>query len=68
MRRTILNTTKFLLLFLCCTLLFYFGLRAFHEEYERYQRYEEPAGQAVKVFLEEHKLMDYIDLFFRLGE
>lgn len=68
MRQSIWNVIKLFVLFLCCTLLFYFGLRAFHEEYERYHRYDEPEGHTVKVFLEDHKVMDYIYLFFRLGE
>lgn len=68
MRTYILNTLKLFILFVCCTLLFYFGLRSLHEEYERYHRYNEPEGEAVKVFLEEQKVMDYIYLFFRLGE
>lgn len=68
MRQSILNVIKLFVLFICCTLLFYFGLRAFHEEYERYHRYDEPEGQTVKVFLETNEWMNYIDLFFRLGE
>ena len=68
MRHYIFNVVKLFVLFLCCTLLFYFGLRALHDEYERYHRYDEPEGQTVKVFLEDHNVMDYIYLFFRLGD
>lgn len=68
LRRYIFDVIKLFVLFLCCTLLFYFGLRSLHDEYERYHRYDEPEGHAVKVFLEDQKFMDYIYLFFRLGE
>lgn len=68
MRRYIFDGIKLCVLFICCTLLFYFGLRALHEEYERFHRYDEPEGQTVKVFLEQHDIFEYMDLLFRLGE
>lgn len=68
MKRYIFDVVKLFILFVCCIFLFYVGLRALHDEYERYHRYDEPEGQAVKVFLEEQKVMDYIYLFFQLGD
>jgi len=68
MKRYMFDVIKLSFLFLCCIFLFYIGLRALHDEYERYHRYDEPEGQAVKVFLEEQKVMDYIYLFFQLGD
>lgn len=68
MKRYFFDLSKVILLFFCFTLLFYFGLRAMHAEYERYHRYDEPEGSAVKVFAEEDPIRDFIYLFFRLGE
>lgn len=68
MQRYIYKVIKLFILFLCCSLLFYFALKSIHDEYERYHRYDEPQGATVKVFLEEHDVLDYIYLFFRLGE
>lgn len=40
-----------------------------HEEYENFHRYDEPEGNAVKVFeLEEDNWVDRLSIFFRLGE
>lgn len=68
MQRYMYNVIKLLILFICCSLLFYFSLKAMHDEYERYHRYDEPEGATMKVFLEQHELLDYLYLFFRLGE
>lgn len=45
--------------------MFYFGLRAMHEEYEQYHRYDEPEGPAIKVFSEDERLIDRFYLFFK---
>lgn len=68
MRRVIWNVCKVTVIFICCTVLFYLGLRAIHEEYERYHRYDQPDGPALKVFGENESLLDRLHLFFRLGE
>lgn len=68
MQRYIINIIKLCLLFLCCTLLFYFALRAIHYEYDYYHRYDEPEGTAVKVFVEENNVIDYLYDFLRIGE
>lgn len=68
MKRYLFDLSKLIVMFICFTLLFYFGLRAIHEEYERYHRYDQPEGPAVKVFSEEDRFIDYIYLLFRLGE
>lgn len=68
MRRMIWDSIKICIIFISCTLLFYFGLRAMHEEYEQYHRYDQPEGPAVKVFQEDDGWMSRLYLFFRLGE
>lgn len=68
MRRYIFNIFKLCILFLCCTFLFYLALRAIHYEYDYYHRYDEPEGTAVKVFLEEHDIIDHLYDFLRIGE
>lgn len=65
MRRYIINSFKLIVLFMLCILLFYYGLRTFHEEYEYYKRYEEPEGKTVKVFLENNPVVDYVHSFFK---
>ncbi|MBB6455313.1 hypothetical protein HNQ94_003813 [Salirhabdus euzebyi] len=60
---------KVFLIFIVSTFFFYFGLRMMHEEYENFHRYDEPEGNAVKVFeLEEDNWVDRLSIFFRLGE
>ena len=68
MRRILWAVMKVTVIFICCTFLFYFGLRALHQEYEQYHRYDQPEGPAVKVFSEdEDRLFDFLK-FFRLGD
>lgn len=68
MKRIIWDVCKVTIIFLGCTFLFYYGLRAMHNEYEQYHRYDQPEGPAVKVFGEEERFIDRLHLFFRLGE
>lgn len=68
MRRIMWDVLKVTIIFLCCTFLFYFGLRAMHYEYEQYHRYDQPEGPAVKVFQKDDGIFDRIPLFFRIGE
>ncbi|PAV29557.1 hypothetical protein CIL05_11885 [Virgibacillus profundi] len=68
MKRIIWDTIKVFIIFIACTFLFYFGLRAMHSEYEQYHRYDPPEGPAVKVFNTEQSFFDRLNLFFRLGE
>jgi len=56
---------KVTIIFICCTCLFYFGLRAMHEEYEQYHRYDQPEGPAVKVIGEQDRVIDRLYLFFK---
>ncbi|WP_077621663.1 YqzK family protein [Sediminibacillus massiliensis] len=63
------DVVKVFIIFTACTLLFYFGLKAMHAEYEDYHRYDAPEGRAVKVFnSNEQDLVDRLSIFFRLGE
>ncbi|WP_186578297.1 YqzK family protein [Aquibacillus kalidii] len=63
------DTLKIFVIFTACTILFYFGLKAMHAEYEEYHRYDPPEGKAVKVFnYEERGILDRLSIFFRLGE
>ncbi|GAA0346865.1 YqzK family protein [Bacillus carboniphilus] len=48
--RLIIHTVKVFLLFTLCTILFYYGMIWVHQEYQNYQKYDEPDGSAVKVF------------------
>lgn len=55
---------KITVIFISCTCLFYFGLQAMHDEYERYHRYDQPEDRAVKVFKEQDRLVDKVFHFF----
>lgn len=69
MIKIVLEMTKVLLIFVICTLLFYYVIKALHQEYEQLDRYEMPKGNAVEVFeQEENDLLERISIFFRLGE
>ncbi|SDJ66204.1 YqzK family protein [Sediminibacillus albus] len=63
------DALKIFVIFTVCTLLFYFGLRAMHAEYQDYHRYDPPEGRAVKVFKnDEQEWIERLSIFFRLGE
>ncbi|WP_164668705.1 YqzK family protein [Virgibacillus doumboii] len=68
MKNLIWDTVKVFVIFVACTALFYFGLRAMHAEYEQFHRYDPPEGPSVKVFNPEESFFDRLNLFFRLGE
>lgn len=44
-----LQTIKIFIIFTICMSLFYFGLLWINEEYENYNRYNQPEGNAIKV-------------------
>ncbi|WP_163969919.1 YqzK family protein [Oceanobacillus halotolerans] len=69
MGKLVWDMLKVFVIFVACTLLFYFGLRTMHAEYEQYHRYDAPEGNSVKVFnAEDQHFIDRLNLFFRLGE
>ena len=61
----LIDMIKIIIIFIGCTCLFYYGLRAMHAEYEQFHRYDQPEGPAVKVFNEEERIIDRLNLFFR---
>ena len=68
------DTIKVFLLFMGCTLLFYYGILWVSNEYDRYHRYDEPKGRAVKVFqmeaaeVEEQRFIERLLFFYHFGE
>ncbi|GAE25451.1 hypothetical protein JCM9140_1448 [Halalkalibacter wakoensis JCM 9140] len=70
----VIQTIKVFLLFMGCTLLFYYGILWVSQEYESYHRYDEPQGKAVKVFHMEQEQgtsvswIERLFLFYREGE
>ncbi|WP_027407676.1 YqzK family protein [Anoxybacteroides tepidamans] len=69
--KTVWQMVKVFILFTGCTLLFYYSLIWFHQEYENYHRYDEPQGSAVKVSTIEKPSTDWLErfiLFYRDGE
>nr|WP_280951814.1 YqzK family protein [Alteribacter populi] len=53
--RSLCETVCVFVLFMGCTLLFYYGILWVSDEYERYHRYDEPQGKAVKVIQPIHE-------------
>ncbi|MBD3109596.1 YqzK family protein [Bacillus sp. AGMB 02131] len=47
--KNIWYTMKVFLLFVSFTIIFYIGMVWLNEEYQNYNRYDEPDGQAIKV-------------------
>lgn len=71
--KTALNTLKVFVLFVGCTLLFYYGMTWVDHEYKSYHKYDEPEGRAVKVSQEsdEETGFDWLNrmrMFYRVGE
>lgn len=68
----VFQTVKVLLLFVSFTVLFYIGMVWLNQEYEGYQRYNEPKGAAVKVMKagesEEETWLSRLMLFYMDGE
>ncbi|WP_059103562.1 YqzK family protein [Shouchella shacheensis] len=71
--QVVLQTGKTMILFVGCTLLFYYGILWINEEYSSFHRYDEPSGKAMKVFkMEEGErpltVQERLALFYRMGE
>ncbi|UOQ47525.1 YqzK family protein [Gracilibacillus caseinilyticus] len=68
--KMLMEMMKFFVIFVLCTMLFYYVIKALHHEYEDLHRYEYPQGDAVKVFQpqEETDVWERLSIFFRLGE
>jgi len=60
---------KMAIIFILCTILFYYVLKALDHEYQNIDRYDAPQGKAMKVSTTQEKdVIDRISIFFRLGE
>lgn len=60
---------KMAIIFILCTVLFYYVLKALDHEYQNLDRYDAPQGKAMKVSSsQENDIIDRIGIFFRLGE
>ncbi|MFC4387720.1 DUF4227 family protein [Gracilibacillus marinus] len=59
---------KIFVLFIVCTILFYYVIKTLHNEYQYLNRYDEPQGSAIKVMNHEDELLNRLNIFFRLGE
>ena len=71
--QAVMQTLKVFLLFMGCTLLFYYGILWVSQEYESYHRYDEPQGKAIKVFQMEDgapsaSWIERLMLFYQEGE
>ncbi len=70
--KNILHTVKVFVVFVGFTILFYAGMIWLNEEYEDYNRYEQPEGAALKVSSSETDgdagWMNRLKLFYWNGE
>ena len=68
------DTIRVFIIFIGCTLIFYYGILWVSQEYESYHRYDEPKGRAVKVVQmdsihpEKVTFMDRLLFFYHYGE
>lgn len=66
------NMLKVFLLFVGCTLLFYYSIVWISQEYENFHRYDEPKGRAMKVVKMEEEsnvsLLDRLLFYYYFGE
>ncbi|WP_078413663.1 DUF4227 family protein [Priestia abyssalis] len=67
------QTLKVFILFTGFTFLFYYGMMWVQQEYQQYQRYDEPQGAAVKVanmqpLNEQPSWIERLFLFYHSGE
>ncbi|WP_318508509.1 YqzK family protein [Bacillus sp. T3] len=70
--KLVFRSIKVFILFVGCTILFYYGMMWVNEEYQNYHRYDEPQGTALKVSAPvEGQSMPWLDrliLFYLNGE
>ncbi|MBM7094749.1 MULTISPECIES: YqzK family protein [Alteribacter] len=72
--RSLWETLCVFVLFMGCTLIFYYGIIWVSDEYERYHRFDEPKGRAVKVIgqVQEDSIykeaLDRLRIFYLHGE
>ncbi|WP_042346218.1 YqzK family protein [Bacillus massiliigorillae] len=68
----IFHTLKVFILFVGFTILFYIGMMWINQEYENYNRYDEPNGTSVKVSSNQEQSdstwFDRLKLFYLNGE
>lgn len=68
----IVHTFKTFILFVSFTILFYIGMVWLNQEYEDYNRYEEPGGTSLKVSSNQEDLdknwFERLKLFYLNGE
>ncbi|MGN1386876.1 MAG: YqzK family protein [Bacillus sp. (in: firmicutes)] len=70
--KNIWYTMKVFLLFVSFTIIFYIGMVWLNEEYQNYNRYDEPGGQAIKVSSVDEEVnsswFNRLKLFYLNGE
>ena len=71
--KLVLQAFKVFILFTGCTILVYYGMMWIKQEYQNYDRYEEPKGAAVKVTADhsaerQASWFDRLILFYLNGE
>lgn len=64
-----LNVLKVAILFITCTILFYFAIQWIHSEYEDMHRYDRPEGSMLKVDKNHHHgTFNQLVRFYQNGE
>jgi hypothetical protein len=64
----ILNIVKVAILFITCTILFYFAIQWIHSEYEDMHRYDRPEGSMLKVDKNKDNSLKQLVRFYQNGE
>lgn len=71
--RVVWDTMKVFVLFVGCTVLFYYALMWVNQEYAGYHKYDQPKGRAVKVYQPADQNASFnwlhrLELFYQSGE
>ena len=71
--KVMFDVVKVFILFVGCTLLFYFAILWVNEEYQNYHRYDKPTGESVEEVSGMHgsvadNWMDRVIFFYENGE
>ncbi|WZY01220.1 DUF4227 family protein [Bacillus sp. FSL W7-1360] len=66
------DLVKVMILFIGCTVLFYYGMLWISNEYSQYKHHQEPEGKALKVINVDKDVLpamgERLGLFYQLGE
>ena len=64
----VIDIIKVAILFIACTILFYYAIQWIHSEYEDMHRYDRPKGSMLKVDVKNNGTLAQLVRFYQNGE